>query len=108
MMEYYRVILNLYDITLPDSLEYGYEYDSDFRRALWRIIDCWKNRIGERIDERNGFFLLRFPDTPGGKLDEAWIPKCLLVSVDTPPMLPEVPEPPDEITVELDNVFDFT
>ena len=106
--KYYRVINNLYIITLPDPLEYGYEFKSDFRRALWNIIDMWKGRVGESINERNNFCLLRFHDTPGGKPDELWIPSCLLVEELHPKYIaPPPPEPVDEFTEELDKIIGF-
>lgn len=106
--KYYKVISNLYTIRMPNPLEYGYEYQSDFRRALWRIIDLWKGRVGECIDERNSFFRLRFYDTPGGRFDESWIPCCILVEEEHPQYTaPEPEEEPDEFIKELDEIMGF-
>ena len=106
--KYYTVICNLFLIKLPNPLEYGYEYISDFSRALWRIIDTWKGRVGECIEERNGFRHLRFHDTPGGKPDEMWIPDCLLVEEEHPMYTaPEPEEEPDEFEAELDRILGF-
>lgn len=107
--KYYRVISNLYQIRLPDPLEYGYEYRSDFSRALWKLIDLWKKRVGECINERNGFLQLRFHDTPGGKPDEAWVPGCLLVEEEHPEYVaPAPPEEPDDFEKELDSIIGFS
>lgn len=105
--KYYRVITNLYDTKIPDPLEYGYEYASDFRHALWQLIDVWKKRAGEAIDERNGFRLLRFHDTPGGRPDEAWIPCCLMVEEENPEYTAPEPQEVDELTAEIDSIFGF-
>ena len=105
---YYKVINNLYDIKLPDPLEYGYEFKSDFSRALWKLIDMWKGRIGECVDERNSFYLLRFHDTPGGKPDESWVPNCLLIEEPTPKYVaPPETEACDEFAEEMNNIIGF-
>jgi hypothetical protein len=97
MSNYYKMVNSLYDITVPDHLEYGYEFRRDFRHALWMLIDRWRGRTGECIGEKNGFRLLRFHDTPGGKPDEAWLPCCLLESADPPPADEHADEQAEEI-----------
>ena len=67
---YYKVVSNLTNAPVRDYLLHGYETRRDFCDALDRIVRRWRGRVGERIDERHGFYLLRFHDTPGGKPDE--------------------------------------
>ena len=105
--KFYKVISNLYYVKLPDPQEHGYEYESDFRTALNKLVKYWHGRTGECINERHGFLQLRFHDTPGGKPDEAWLPPCLLESVPKPAYLCEDSDEPDEITKELDEIHGF-
>ena len=104
---FYRVTTDFYHLRVPDPMLHGYETERDFRRALQRLSGHWKGRIGERIGERNGFWLLRFHDTPGGKADEAWLPDFLLLEVEEPPYIDAPPPEPDETELELDGVFGF-
>ena len=90
---------------LNDYLWHGYEEKADFRRALRRLADLWRGRVGECVAERNGFLRLRFHDTPGGLPDEEWIPRWLLEPSEMPDYL-NVPEP-DPIERELDEAFGY-
>lgn len=74
---------------LRDHLMHGYESRRDFEEALRSLIRRWQGRVGECVGERHGFLLLRFHDTPGGKPDEEWIPRYLLVPAEKPEYLPE-------------------
>lgn len=103
---YYRVVTDLWDTPIPDHLAYGYESGRDFRHALWQLVGRWKGRVGERIDGRHGFLLLRFCDTPGGVPDEAWIPECLVQPAPPPECGPEWPAD-DGAGGELDRAFGF-
>ena len=105
--KFYQVITDLYHLRLPDHHQYGYETERDFLHALYQLRDYWKERIGECIEERYTFRLLRFHDTPGGKPDEAWLPDCLLAQVDTPDYMMESDSSDDEIEAELDRIFGF-
>lgn len=77
---FYQVKSSTDDAPLRDYLLHGYESRQEFYLAVRKIVLRWRGRIGERIDEKHGFFLLRFHDTPGGKPDEEWIPKYLLIA----------------------------
>ena len=88
---------------LEDFLMHGYEERLDFLRAVRRLTDRWHDRVGEAIDERNGFLLLRFHDTPGGRPDEAWLPLYLLTDAG---VMPEEP-PRDELEDEITEAFGF-
>lgn len=103
--KYYTVASDILRAPLQDYLMHGYETRLDFRAAVRRLIDLWKGRTGECIDERNGFRLLRFHDTPGGMPDEEWLPGYLLDPSEVPEYM--VPEPVDEIERELDEAFGF-
>jgi hypothetical protein len=91
---------------LRDHLLHGYETQREFENALRELIRRWRGRVGERIDERHDFFLLRFHDTPGGKPDEEWMPRYLLQNVAMPEYLKES-EAPDEMEEELNRAFGF-
>ena len=72
------------------------------------LVARWRDRIGEAIDERHEFLLLRFHDTPGGVPDEAWLPRLVLKSVPVPDyMLEEESSSSDSINEELDKAFGF-
>lgn len=102
--KYYKVISTLWNRRLPDAREHGFTEDRDFRHTLWQMVDRWKGREGECVQERNGFMRIRFHDTPGGKPDEAWMPSFLLEETDAPP---GDPEPSDGLGDELDDAFGF-
>lgn len=102
---HFGIVSDLYHLRFPDPREYGYEDDGDFRHAMWRLADYWRGRTGECVDERYGLLLLRFHDTPGGRPDEAWLPRFLLYETD-----PSVCVPPSCTTdgdVELDEAYGF-
>ena len=104
---FYRVTTDFYHLRVPDPHLHGYETEREFRRALQRLAGHWKGRVGERIGERNGFWLLRFHDTPGGRPDEAWLPTFLLLEVKEPPHVNATAPAADESNSELDGVFGF-
>lgn len=88
---------------LRDHLEHGYESRRDFRTAVRDLLALWKGRIGECVEERHGFRLLRFHDTPGGMPDEAWIPVYLTRQAERPAYTYH--EEPDETEEALDEAF---
>lgn len=81
---FYRVSRDPYDAPLRDFLLHGFSDRLSFLHAVRRLTERWHDRVGEKTGERNGFFLLRFHDTPGGKPDEDWIPEYLLKETDVP------------------------
>lgn len=103
---YFRVATSIDGALFDNHLQHGYETRSDFQNALSALLDRWAGRTGESLDERNGFLLLRFHDTPGGKPDEAWLPIYLLSPV---PLSQDVP--PDGIAAdaeeEINSAFGF-
>lgn len=99
---YYLVLSNIDRAPLRDYLLHGYETRRNFEQALYRLVSQWRGRTGECIDERHGFRLLRFHDTPGGKPDEEWLPVYLLQPVPPPP-----PDSSDSAE-ELDQAYEFT
>ncbi len=103
---FFLVASNLDRAPLRDHLLHGYESRWDFYRALRRLVSRWKGRVGECIDERHGFLLLRFHDTPGGKPDVSWLPLYLLEPAEKPPYMQEH-VPKDETMEELDRAFGF-
>jgi len=107
MAQYFQVNRNLEGAPLRDYLLHGYESLRDFERALELLVCRWCLRIGEGVEERYGFVLLRFHDTPGGKPDEAWIPRYLLHPVDTPAYMTAQDDSVDESEEELNSVFGF-
>ena len=105
---YYVVVSTLRNAPLRDHLHHGYEYEEDFRHALRTIINRWRGRVGECIDEQKGFLQLRFHDTPGGRPDEAMLPYYLLQETTIPPYVPHYGEhQPDSLEQELDRAFGF-
>lgn len=106
--KFYKVITDLYHARLPNHLEHGYETERDFRHALYKLSDYWKGRVGECVDERNGFCLLRYHDTPGGRPDEAWLPAYLLQEVPRPSYMDaDHGEEPDDDKLELERIHGF-
>lgn len=103
---FYRVLSTLDRAPLRDYLLHGYEERLDFYRAVKRLVDRWHNRIGERIAERHGHYLLRFYDTPGCVPDEAWIPTYLVEPSDLPEYMNDT-DSSDGAEEELDKVFGF-
>lgn len=102
---FFRVCSSLEGLPIDDYLHHGYENRADFRDALRRLLDYWGGRIGERKDERNKFLLLSFPDTPGGKPDEAWLPLYMLTPCEPSPFAKKPERDPME--EELDKAFGF-
>jgi hypothetical protein len=106
--QFYQVIHDHYNLRTSDHLEHGYEEESEYRKALRLLVGRWRDRIGEAIDERHEFLLLRFHDTPGGVPDEAWLPRLVLKSVPVPDyMCEEESSSSDSINEELDKAFGF-
>ena len=106
--KYYSVITDMWHLKLPDPLENGYESMEDFRRSIRRLSDFWKGRVGVIIAERNNFVRLQFVDTPGGRFDEAWIPKYLIKEVPIPDFIRDyVPEEIDPIEEEINHIYGF-
>lgn len=101
----YLVMSDMSQAPLSDHLMHGYESRRDFCSALRKLIDRWHGRVGERIDERHGFLLLRFHDTPGGKPEEAWLPTYLLQLIDSQDDSDS--DSSDEITAELNSIYGF-
>lgn len=104
---HYTVITTLRNAPLRDHLQHGYEFEDDFRHALRTLINRWRNRTGECIEERSGFLRLRFHDTPGGRPDEEWLPLYLLQEVTTPPYATETAADSHDDDHELDQAFGF-
>lgn len=105
--KFYTVITDLYHLRLPYHLEQGYETRELFEQSLRSLAEQWKGRIGEMSGERNGFYLLRFYDMPGGKPEEKWLPSYLLEEVPMPEYLKEEPPQYDEVQAALDEAFGF-
>lgn len=99
---FYAVKQDLSRAPLREYLQHGYEEMCDFERALRKLMKRWKDRVGERIGERHGFFLLRFWDTPGGKPDEAWLPRYILKQITSPKTKKKTKK-----EMEMDDAFEF-
>lgn len=93
----YTVETDIYHLRLPDPLSQGYESERALRSALRALSERWMGRVGEPVAERNGFLLLRFHDTPGGRPDEAWLPSYLLREVEPGPPGPHGGEADDAV-----------
>jgi hypothetical protein len=100
---YYVVVNNVTQRLIDEHMMHGYADKWDFLKALRSILELWKGRVGECVEERYGFLCLRFHDTPGGKPDEAKIPIYLLEPTEAPPE----EEREVEFTKELDEAFGF-
>ena len=105
---FYAVTDDLNRAPLRDYMMHGYETRSKFETALRELAQRWHGRVGECVDERNGFLRLRFHDTPGGLPDEAWLPRYLLLPTAMPDYLAERENSVhDETEEELDRIFGF-
>ena len=105
---FFRVASTISNAPLRDCLWHGYESRDDFKRGLRNLVGLWHDRVGECIEERNGFLRLRFHDTPGGVPDEEWLPSYLLHQVDPPPYITESRNSEEEeLERELDEAFGF-
>ena len=107
--KFYLVASKVDNALLQEHLWYGYESRQDFHDALYDIVTLWKDRIGECIDERHkgDFLRLRFHDTPGGKPDEAWLPRLILQPVPIPDYVKEMEAEKDPFERDLDEAFGF-
>ena len=103
--KFYRVITDMYHFRCPDPQEHGFETERAFRHALHKLVDRWRNRVGECIGRKYDHLLLRFHDTPGSKPDEALLPEYLLETVEDYEM--EEAEERDETEAEVDKAFGF-
>lgn len=101
---FYRVLSTLDRAPLREYLMNGYMTRREFERALRQLLSRWKGRVGERIDNRHDFLLLRFHDTPGGKPDEAWLPRYLLEPVEH---MEQPSDSSDKATEELNAIYGF-
>jgi len=110
MPRYYLVTKDPWEVDLRDHLEYGYEDRASFREAIRTLAKRWGDRVGEVVAEKHGgdFLRLRFPDTPGPRMDEAWLPRLMLRSTD-PPIIIRHDTPPHRspIEKELDDAYGF-
>ena len=102
---YFQIAKTIDGLPLDNYLYHGYETRGDFTAALRRLLERWGGRIGRYAGGRNGFLLLRFPDTPGGVPDEAWMPIYMLTPCAVPPFAATTKPDPDE--EELDRAFRF-
>lgn len=105
--KFYTVMDNYRQAPLSRYVEHGFELQEDYRDALKKLISRWHDRIGECIDERNGFKRLRFHDTPSVRPDEEWLPDYLLGEM--PPDTYKMFVHPDKNSFEseLDRAFGF-
>ena len=101
--KYYRVATNLKGVPLQDHLKHGFELKEEFVELLQRLLNRWKGRTGECVGMKNGLLRLRFPDTPGGRPDEAWVPPYLLTETDDPC----IQQPVRRKKKEVDEAFGF-
>lgn len=104
--QFFVVLPDIGRAPVRDHLLHGYETRRDFEDALWRLVNLWKGRVGECVEERHGFLRLRFHDTPGGKPDEEWLPMYLLDPAEMPEYMKSGGEPSDEEKA-LDEAFGF-
>lgn len=105
---HYTTVATLRHAPLRDHLQHGYEFQEDFRQALRVLVNRWRGRVGECVEERSGFLRLRFHDTPGGRPDEEWLPLYLLQEVTTPHYADRHDDHPhDPMEQELDEAFRF-
>lgn len=103
---FYRVVPDFTNMPTQEYHFYGYETENDFYQALLRLINRWQNRVGEAVEEKSRFLLLRFHDTPGGHPDEAWLPQFVLEPAIVPDCFQEE-ESPDASEKELNHAFGF-
>lgn len=102
---YYRVTTNR-NYKTSDFLFHGYETEHDYRCALSALVDRWGGRVGEAVGNRHDYIHLRFRDTPGGRPDEAWMPRFLLEPTTEPDYLRD-DKNANPILEELDRAFGF-
>ena len=106
--KYYQVISDLSAVPLRDHMMHGFEERQDFFNSVRQLRDRWQDRVGECVDRRNGFVLLRFHDTPGGMPDEAWLPDYLVLPVSKPSYLQKKePTQQELLEAEIDEAFGF-
>ena len=106
--KFYRLLSDLRNMSFSDYLMHGYESEQDYREAILRLHKRWHDRVGECVDERHGFLLLRFHDTLGGIPDQCWLPKYLLQQAPMPDyMSTAVKSDYDKMEEELNRIFGF-
>ena len=101
---YFLVASDLKKAPFQKHLQWGYEDEYEFTRALRKLLSLWRGRIGRNIEERNGFLHLRFTDIPGGGHEDAWLPLFLLSPTEDP-HTDDSEESPEE--KELNKAFGF-
>lgn len=102
MSSFYRVRTDT-DYKTSDHLRHGYEEECDYQRSLRLLQKRFAGRVGEAIDSRHDFLLLRFSDTPDRSDTTIWLPRLLLQ--ETPP--PRREAETDPVEAMLDEVFGF-
>ena len=106
--KFFRVIPHTWYLKLPDPQMNGYENETLFRQAVDKLVNLWGKRTGEAISERNGFYYIRFHDTPGGRFDEAWLPKYILEPVPAPEYVATIEENVvDDVTQQMNEAYGF-
>lgn len=103
--DYFKVTNDVDKAPLADYTMHGYTSKWDFYEAVRAVVERWRGRIGECVQERHGFRKLRFHDTPGGRPDEEWIADYLLEPTARPDYMNK-PEK-DPIAEEVDKAFGF-
>lgn len=98
---YYRV-LSAWRKT-SDHLARGYEFERDYKKALRQMCERFGGRVGEKLDARSDFLLLRFNDTPDERPEEAWLPKFLLQKTAVAPSFSKT----SNEEALLDRIFSF-
>ena len=95
--KFYHVGKDMSRVPLGDYMDHGYESRKEFHDAVEELIDRWGGRDGEcieermyhgkegeAIDDRHVQLHLSFPDTPGARPDQAWLPRYLLTPIPIP------------------------
>ena len=99
---YYKVLEEFPSVRVYHH-EYGYESPHDFYGALLRLHAKWKGRVGECVEVRHSFMLMRFVNR-FNRCSYVWMPRFLLVRAPDE----REPESSDEDLEELlDEVFGF-
>lgn len=104
--QFYQVTSDLNAIPIDEHLMHGYEDKWMFYRSVRTLLLRFKGRIGECIDRRHDFLLLRFHDTPGGMPDEEWLP-CYLLSQTSMPDYMKVDDKQSDEDTDINSAFGF-
>ena len=115
--DFYRVNASIDGAPLRDCLLHGYDTRGNYESSMWQLVRKWRGRIGEAVEVRHyehsledtDLIRLRFHDTPGGRPDEAWLPRFLLTKTDMPDYLRAAEESSDydSMEEELDRAYGF-